>query len=110
MESAVGVIAFKRKASNEFLATDYLKQFEGLFESDLFSLNIALKGKQLMAVIPGAADEYALIPEKSLQFSLKGMPGAIECKLTVRFTAAMDEKITEMMFITPNGTFNFKAK
>ena len=105
MESAVGVIAFKRKASSELLAADYLKRFEGLFESDLFSLNIALKGTQLMAVIPGAADEYALIPEKSLQFSLKGMPGA-----TVRFTPATDEKITEMMFITPTGTFNFKAK
>ena len=50
MEAAVGVIAFKRKASNELLAADYLKQFEGLFESDLFSLNIALKGNQLMAI------------------------------------------------------------
>jgi CubicO group peptidase (beta-lactamase class C family) len=105
MEAAVGVIAFKRKASNELLAADYLKQFEGLFESDLFSLNIALKGNQLMAIIPGAADEYALIPEKSLQFSFKGMPGA-----TARFTSAEDGKITAMMFITPNGTFNFKVK
>lgn len=105
MEAAVGVIAFKRKASNELLAADYLKQFEGLFESDLFSLSIALKGNQLMAIIPGAADEYALIPEKSLQFSFKGMPGA-----TARFTSAEDGKITAMMFITPNGTFNFKVK
>lgn len=104
MEAAVEVIVFKRKARSELLAAEYLKQFEGLFESDLFSLNIALKGNQLMAVIPGAADEFALIPEKSLQFSLKGMPGT-----TVRFTSA-DDKITEMMFITPNRTFNFKAK
>jgi hypothetical protein len=105
LEPAVGVITFKRKASNELLAADYLKQFEGLFESDLFSLSIALKGNQLMAIIPGAADEYALIPEKSLQFSFKGMPGA-----TARFTSAEDGKITAMMFITPNGTFNFKVK
>jgi CubicO group peptidase (beta-lactamase class C family) len=105
LESAVGLISFKRKAGKELLATNYLKQFEGLFENELFSLNIAFKGTQLTAIIPGDSNEYALIPEKSLQFSVKGMPGTI-----ARFTAAADGKMTEMLFVTPNGTFNFKAK
>ena len=103
MEPAVEKIAFKRKAGNELLAIDYLKEFEGIFEGDLFSINIILKGNQLMAVIPGAPDEYALIPEKSSQFSLKGMQGA-----TLHFTWA-DEKI-EVRLQTPNGAFKFKAK
>lgn len=105
MEPALGMIVFKRKAGNDLLTAEYLKQFEGLFESDLFSLHIALKGSQLTAIIPGDTDEYTLIPEKSLQFSVKGMPGA-----TARFTPGEDGKITTMLFMTPSGTFNFKAK
>jgi len=105
MDPAVGEITFKRKAGNELLAIDYLKRFEGIFEGDLFSIDIDLKGNQLIGVIPGSAEGYVMIPEKPMQFSLKGVPGS-----TVRFTSAEDGKITAMMFITPNGTFNFKAK
>jgi len=105
MESAVEALSFKRKVGNELLAADYLKQFEGDFESDLYPVNIAFKGNQLRVTIQGAPEEYALIPEKSLQFSIKGLPG-----FTARFTASSDGKITAMMFITPNGTFNFKVK
>jgi hypothetical protein len=105
LESTVGPISFKRKAGSELLAVDYLKQFEGEFESDLYPVHIALKGNQLKVTVPGAPEEFALIPEKSLQFSIKELPG-----FTTRFTSASDGKITEMLFITPNGTFSFKAK
>lgn len=105
LESVGEVIVFKRKVSNEFFTIDYLKRFEGLFESELFSFNLVVKSGQLMAKIPGVNDEYALIPEKFLQFGLKEMPGAI-----LRFTAASDGKITEMTFSAPQGTFNFKTK
>ncbi len=105
MESAVEAITFKRKAGSELLAIDYLKQFEGIFESDLFSFDISLKGSQLIAGIPGATDGYVMIPEKALQFSVKGAPGS-----TVRFISESEGKITGMQFISPSGTFNFKVK
>lgn len=103
MESAVEAIPFKRKAGRELLTLDYLKQFEGVFESYLFSFNIGLKGNQLTAAVPGAA--YVLVPEKPLQFSIKGMPGSMMC-----FTSEANGKFGSMSFITPNGSFNFKAK
>jgi len=105
MEESVDMIVFKRKAGNELLATNYLKQFEGLFESDLFFLNIVLKGTQLVGVIPSTGDEYALIPGKPLQFSIQGMPGA-----TARFISAEDGKITAIVVNTSHGTFHFKVK
>jgi hypothetical protein len=104
LEPSLPAIPFKRKAENALLAEEYLRQFTGEFESNDFFVEIVLKKGKLSACIPGQPI-WEFTPEKPFLFSIQALPG-----VTVRFVPDEEGKISEAVFIQPNGSFSFKAK
>lgn len=103
LDPTIAPIAFKRRASSELFAKEYLQKFEGMFENAEAAIEVILKGKALTAVVSGQS--FELIPEKQGSFSLKGYQG-----FKANFVKDADGKMAELVFVQPNGTFSYKAK
>ena len=104
IEPSLSPIVFKKKASNELLASDYLKKFTGTFECSVFSMEIALKKGRLTATVPGQPS-CEMKPEKPNLFSLKELPN---CSL--QFITESDGIISELQLHQAGQTFTLKAK
>jgi len=103
-EAQLAPIVFKRKVSNELIATDYLKKFIGVFECSLFSMEVTLKGGHLTATVPGQPS-CVMKPEKKNLFSIKEVPG---CSL--QFVVEADQLVSELQLHQAGQTFSLKAK
>lgn len=103
-EASVAPIRFIRKVSNELLSVDYLKQFEGVFEGEGISVEIALRGPLLVATFKGGGS-VELSPNKLFQFTLKGIVGSHIC-----FIADTNGKFSEFVLTQPNIVMSFKSK
>jgi CubicO group peptidase (beta-lactamase class C family) len=96
-------IVFNKKASSEFMDREYLEQFANTYSNEQTTIEVSLKGNQLIATAFG--QEFPLEPEKKDTFSLKGMSG-----FTVHFIFDEARNITGLQAIQPNGIFYLKVK
>lgn len=103
-EAQLAPIIFKRKVSNELIAADYLKNFIGVFECSLFSMEIALKGGHLTATVPGQPS-CEMKPEKKNLFSIKELPGC-----SIQFVMGPDQLASELQLRQAGQTFSLKPK
>lgn len=103
-EAQLSPIVFKRKASNELLMDEYLKNFAGVFECPLFSIEVALKKGQLRATVPGQPS-YAMSSVKRNVFSIKEVP---DC--TMEFVFGPDGKVSELQFHQAGQSFTLMVK
>lgn len=104
LDQSVKPIGFKRKADNDLFSVDYLKQFEGVFGENPLLYGVSLIGNKLVVVSIGqGGHEIELIPEKRLKFGLKGLPGH-----SIQFALDNEGKVSELLFIHPLGSLNFK--
>jgi len=103
LESSLPPLSFKKKASSELLAADYLKKFEGKFECSLFSLDITYKKGRLTATAAGQPT-CELKPEKRNLFSFKELA---DCSL--EFILDKEGSVSELQLRQAGQTLNLKA-
>ena len=103
-EPKLAPIVFKRKASNELIAAEYLKNFVGVFEGPLFPMEIALNGSHLIAIVPGTPS-CVMKPEKRNRFSIKEVP---DC--TIEFVLGADGKVSELQLTQAGQSFSLMVK
>jgi len=101
LDQSVKPIVFKKKADSDLFSIDYLKQFEGKFGDDPLSVEVSLKGNKLVLISP--SEETELVPDKKQKFGLKDLPGH-----SVQFVLDDNSKVSELLFIYPLGSLNFK--
>lgn len=68
-------IVFKRSVKDVFTERSYLHRFTGFYEVYGHSIEVSLRGDQLIAVLHGQAP-YELIPVHENEFSVRSLPGA----------------------------------
>ena len=88
------------KKSVSIESQSYFQQFLGLYEIYGITVEIAIRDRALMAIIPGQP-LYELLPLSENEFSVKSMDG-----YHVRFTKAMDGVVDEVWLILPYGTYS----
>ncbi|MBX7126322.1 MAG: serine hydrolase [Cyclobacteriaceae bacterium] len=104
LEPAVKAIEFVRKSEIKKLSKDQLSLYTGDYDFGGAVAKVYLKGdSQLMLLVPGQPD-YELEAVKEHEFKLKGMSG-----FSIRFTV-VDNKVTELASVQPNGTFKARKK
>lgn len=103
-EPQLDPLVFKRKVSNELIAADYLKKFVGVFECPLFSMEIALNGSQLTAVVPGSPP-CAIHPVKRNRFTVKEVPDCF-----FEFVFENETQVSELRLQQAGQTFSLTAK
>ncbi|MBL8760756.1 MAG: serine hydrolase [Phycisphaerae bacterium] len=92
-------VYFKKLPDKKLNDPAYLAPFAGEYVLGPQVVKIELRDNALFASIPGAP-EYGLVPKRPGSFSLKGLSG-----YDVVFKADETGKITQALFVQPNGTF-----
>ncbi|MDP1608658.1 MAG: serine hydrolase [Chlamydiales bacterium] len=103
-EPGTGDILFKKKPSNQFESTAYLQRFTGFYQFYDMTIQIAIKGHNLVAIIPGQP-LFELLPHTENTFTVKSKTG-----YTVRFTLDENQAVQELLLIQPYGAFSAKPK
>ena len=99
-EAKTDEILFKKVPDSQFSSLNYFQQFLGLYEIYGVTVEIAVRDRSLIAIIPGQP-LYELLPLSESEFSVKSMTG-----YTVRFTKGMDGKVDEVWLILPFGAYS----
>ncbi|RZM18347.1 MAG: DUF3471 domain-containing protein, partial [Pedobacter sp.] len=87
------------------IATKELQKYVGAYDLSGMELKFYIKdNKTLYAFVPGQP-EYELIPVEQDKFALKALNG-----YSVKFDLNDTGKVTEVVFIQPNGNFRAKKK
>ncbi|MBI5272583.1 MAG: serine hydrolase [Chlamydiia bacterium] len=97
-------IVFVKRAAESLSATEYLRQFTGIYEIYGYVVEIVLRGGVLCAVIPGEP-LYELVPISKGEFAVKSLIG-----YTVRFITDPLGQIEEVLLVQPYGAFSAKPK
>lgn len=92
-------VYFKRLPDKKLSDAAYLAPFAGEYALGPQVVKIELRGNALVASLPGQP-EYELIPKHLGSFSLKGLSG-----YDVVFKTDEAGKVTQALFVQPNGTF-----
>ncbi|RZM27238.1 MAG: hypothetical protein EOO88_14130 [Pedobacter sp.] len=80
-----------------------MQKYAGMYDLGGTPIKIFIKeNKTLFAFVPGQP-EYELVPVEKDKFSIKVLNG-----YSLKFEVNADGKVSEVMFVQPNG--NFKAK
>ncbi len=104
-EPKVPDIVFKRKPEEKSELASYLSRFVGVYEVYGYTVDIALKGESLFAVIPGQPT-YELIPNGENAFGVKKETG-----LSIRFKMGLNQQVEEAVLMLPYGVaFTAKPK
>ncbi len=98
-ESDASDIVFKKQPNGHFSDLVYFRQFAGLYEIYNVVVEIAIRDRKLIAVIPGQPD-YELVPSSENEFTVKGMN-----HYSLRFVKGDDQLITEALIVLPYGAF-----
>jgi hypothetical protein len=80
-----------------------LEKYVGEYELGGMTAKFYLKGESLFLFVPGQP-EYELVPTGNHKFSIKSLDG-----FKIEFVRS-DDKVTEAVFVQPNGTFKAKRK
>jgi CubicO group peptidase (beta-lactamase class C family) len=103
-EPSTNDIVFKRKENRSLSEIAYLKRFSGLYEIYGYTVEIAVRGDALCAIVPGQP-LYELIPLGENEFSVKSRVG-----FTVRFVMNACGSVEEVVLIQPYGAFSATPK
>ena len=103
LEEGVDPIVFKRVPPAAMRDPKFLQAFAGDYELMGTTIVVDLKGSELHVTVPGQPT-YTLVPYMGTEFDLKELKD-----YSVRFTMEKD-KVTEAVFIQPNGVFAAKRK
>lgn len=99
-ESGAPDIVFKRKPDEQFSNLAYYRQFCGLYEIYNVIIEVALRDRALVAIIPGQPI-YELVPGSENEFNVKSMNS-----YSVRFVKNPDGSIEEALIVLPYGAFS----
>jgi CubicO group peptidase (beta-lactamase class C family) len=97
-------IVFKKKTSAKHTDLAYLRQFTGAYEIYGYTVEIVVRDRSLIAIIPGQPN-YELTPTVENEFIVKALTGS-----TVRFVMGLDKKVEEILLIHPYGAFSATPK
>ena len=103
LERKVATVVFSKKADPRFLDPGFLARFVGEYDQDGKIIKVAIKGTGLTLTVPGQP-VYDLVPALGNRFALADMPGF---KVAFSFK---EGKVTECVFIQPNGVFAAKRR
>jgi len=99
LEASVAEIVFTRKPPASMFEPAFLKSFVGDYDLMGTTVRIALRGDRTLTVTVPAQPTYDLEPYQGSEFDFKALPG-----YSVRFVLK-EGKVSEAIFIQPNGTF-----
>lgn len=97
-------IVFKKRGEEKLSALAYLKQFTGAYEIYGYTVEIVIRDRTLVAIIPGQPN-YELTPSRENEFVVKSMTSS-----TVRFVMDEESKVQEILIIHPYGAFSATPK
>lgn len=103
-EPGASDVIFKKKPSDAFGNVAYMETFAGLYEIYGITVEIAIRDKSLVAIIPGQP-LFELLPSVENEFTVKSKTG-----YTVRFVLGEDKAVQEVLLIQPYGAFSAKPK
>ncbi len=104
IEPMVDPIAFKRTPNTIDVDAETLEQYAGLYDLMGTEIKVYIKDENVLyAFVPGQP-EYELIPTAKHKFNFKVLEG-----FKIEFVET-DDKINQVKFIQPNGTFVAKKK
>ncbi len=103
IEPALEPIEFKRTPIKIDVDVATLEKYTGEYELGGMAAKFYLRGEALFLTVPGQP-EYELIATGKDKFSIKSLDG-----FKIEFTGS-EGKVTEAIFIQPNGTFKAKRK
>lgn len=104
IEPTVNPIAFKRTPNTIDVDKETLEQYVGKYDLMGTEVKIYIKDKNVLYAVVPNQPEYELVPTAEHKFNLKVLDG-----YKVEFIKE-DDKITEVKFIQPNGTFTGTKK
>jgi len=93
-------IAFKKIPDSQFTSLNYFQKFLGLYEIYGVTVEIGVRDRALVAIIPGQPI-YELLPLSENEFSVKSM-----ASYTVRFMKGPEGNIEEVWLILPYGAYS----
>ena len=106
LESGVKPIVFERVPEVKPVPKDSLKNYVGDYELAPGAIaKVYIKADSILYVFIQGQPEYELVPVDTNKFSIKILSG-----YTLQFNADASGKITELIFIQPNGTFKAVKK
>lgn len=103
LEPSVAEIVFTRVPPESMRDPKFLQQFTGNYELLGLNISVELKNDHLTITVPGQPT-YTLVPYMGTEFNLKDVKG-----YSVKFTVT-NGKVTEAVFIQPNGVFPARKK
>ncbi len=104
LEPTLKPIVFTRIVKEKKLAVDSLQKFTGEYIITAITAKVYLKDDKLFLFVPGQP-EYELVPTDTNKFNIKTLTG-----YSVQFNTDVNNKVTELLFIQPNGTFKATRK
>lgn len=106
LEAAVDPIVFKRKPSSNLTDPKFLSKLAGEYTLENGTVaTVAMKGENEITVHLPGQPTYDLEPYKETTFNLKGLTG-----YSLKFVLDKNSRVTEAVFLQPNGTFPAKRK
>ncbi len=103
-EPSTDDIVFKKLASTQDKSIEKLLPYVGFYEIYGYTVEVALKGNDLYAIVPGQP-VYELIPIGNHQFVVKMMTG-----YNIRFEMDENNRVKEVVLVAPYGAFSAKPK
>jgi len=99
-ESNTSDIVFKKKVQGQFNDLDYFRQFTGMYEIYGISVEIAIRNRGLVSIIPGQP-LYELIPLSENEFVVKSNSNYL-----VRFIKDDEGQVKEVLLVLPYGAYS----
>jgi len=104
IEPSIKPVTFTKNVVAKPLTVKEMQKYIGDYELAGVTAKVYLKDKTLYVYVPGQP-EYETIPLGNDKFGIKLLSGYY-----VQFEPSGDEKITELTFIQPNGSYKAKKK
>jgi len=103
LEAGLKPLVFTKGVEAKAIDSKELQKYAGMYDLGGTPIKIFIKeNKTLYAFVPGQP-EYELVPVEKDKFSIKVLNG-----YSLKFEVNAEGKVSEVMFLQPNG--NFKAK
>ncbi len=101
-EPKTAEIAFKKVPDEQFSNLGYFRQFLGTYEIYNVSVEIAIRDRTLVSIIPGQP-MYELVPLSENEFMVKSM-----ANYNVRFVKGPTGQVEEVWLVLPYGAYSAK--
>ena len=98
-EPTIGSIIFTRVVKGNEVSKDSLQKYVGEYLISAIAAKVYVKGDKLFLFVPGQP-EYELLPTDKNKFNILQLKG-----YSVQFNTDENNKVIELLFIQPNGTF-----